>query len=143
MPYAMHIPRAGGPDVFERVNVPRPAPGPGQLLMRVAAVGVNFIETYKRAGIVAVDYPYVPGVQAAGIIAGGRITTTEGNGSCAEYMLVDADKALPVPDGIADDVAAAWPAKGITAHYLTNSSYCLRTGDTVLTYAGPGESGYC
>lgn len=58
MPYAMHIPRPGGPEVFERVNVARPAPGPGQLLVRVAAVGVNFIETYQRAGIYAVDYPF-------------------------------------------------------------------------------------
>lgn len=152
MPYAMHIPRAGGPDVFERVNVPRPAPGPGQLLMRVSAVGVNFIETCQRAGIYAVDYPFVPGVEAAGIIekigdgvtgfvAGGRITTTEGNGSYAEYMLVDADKALPVPDEISDEVAAALPAQGITAHYLINSSYNVQPGDTVLTYAGAGGVG--
>lgn len=152
MPYAMHIPRAGGPDVFERVTVTRPEPGPGQLLMRVAAVGVNFIETYQRAGIYAVDYPFVPGVEAAGIIeeigdgvtdfvAGGRITTTEGTGSYAEYMLVDADKALPVPDGISDEVAAALPAQGITAHYLVNSSYNVQPGDTVLTYAGAGGVG--
>ena len=138
MPYVMHIPRAGGPDVFERVTVTRPEPGPGQLLMRVAAVGVNFIETYQRAGIYAVDYPFVPGVEAAGIIeeigdgvtdfvAGGRITTTEGTGSYAEYMLVDADKALP--------------AQGITAHYLVNSSYNVQPGDTVLTYAGAGGVG--
>jgi NADPH2:quinone reductase len=152
MPYAMHIPRAGGPDVFERVTVTRPEPGPGQLLMRVAAVGVNFIETYQRAGIYAVDYPFVPGVEAAGIIeeigdgvtdfvAGGRIATTEGAGSYAEYMLVDADKALPVPDGISDEVAAALPAQGITAHYLVNSSYNVQPGDTVLTYAGAGGVG--
>ncbi|CAN7151883.1 quinone oxidoreductase [Arthrobacter sp. LjRoot78] len=152
MPYAMHIPRAGGPDVFERVTVTKPEPGPGQLLMRVAAVGVNFIETYQRAGIYAVDYPFVPGVEAAGIIeeigdgvtdfvAGGRITTTEGAGSYAEYMVVDADKALPVPDGISDEVAAALPAQGITAHYLVNSSYNVQPGDTVLTYAGAGGVG--
>jgi len=152
MPFAMYIPRAGGPEVFERVDVPRPAPGPGQLLMRVAAVGVNFIETYQRAGIYAVDYPFVPGVEAAGVIeeigdgvtgfaVGGRITTTEGAGSYAEYMVVDADRALPVPDGVSDEVAAALPAQGITAHYLINSSYNVRPGDTVLTYAGAGGVG--
>ena len=152
MPYAMHIPRAGGPDVFERVTVTRPEPGPGQLLMRVAAVGVNFIETYQRAGIYAVDYPFVPGVEAAGVIeeigdgvtgfaVGGRITTTEGAGSYAEYMVVDAYRALPVPDGVSDEVAAALPAQGITAHYLINSSYNVRPGDTVLTYAGAGGVG--
>jgi len=152
MPFAMYIPRAGGPEVFERVDVPRPAPGPGQLLMRVAAVGVNFIETYQRAGIYAVDYPFVPGVEAAGVIeeigdgvtgfaVGGRITTTEGAGSYAEYMVVDAYRALPVPDGVSDEVAAALPAQGITAHYLINSSYNVRPGDTVLTYAGAGGVG--
>lgn len=152
MPFAMYIPRAGGPEVFERVDVPRPAPGPGQLLMRVAAVGVNFIETYQRAGIYAVDYPFVPGVEAAGVIeeigdgvtgfaVGGRITTTEGAGSYAEDMVVDAYRALPVPDGVSDEVAAALPAQGITAHYLINSSYNVRPGDTVLTYAGAGGVG--
>ncbi|MHC6591320.1 quinone oxidoreductase family protein [Arthrobacter sp. C152] len=152
MPYAMTIPRAGGPEVFERIDVPRPAPGPGQLLVRVAAVGMNFIETYQRAGIYAVDYPFVPGVEAAGVVeeigdgvtdfsVGARVTTTEGAGSYAEYMLVDADKALPVPDGISDDIAAALPAQGITAHYLINSSYPVNPGDAVLTHAGAGGVG--
>ncbi len=116
MPYAMQIPRAGGPDVFERIEAPRPVPGPGQVLVRVAAIGMNFIETYQRAGVYAVDYPFVPGVEAAGTVVdlgpgvaglapGDRVATTEGTGSYAEYMLLDADKALPVPDRVPDDVA--------------------------------------
>ena len=152
MPYAMQITRAGGPEVFERIHVPRPVPGPGQVLVRVAAVGVNFIETYQRSGVYAVDYPLVPGVEGAGTVeeagagvtgfaVGDRVATTEGAGSYADYMVLDADKALPVPDGVSDDVAAALPAQGITAHYLINSSYRVQPGDTALTYAGAGGVG--
>lgn len=152
MPYAMQIARAGGPEVFERVDVARLVPGPMQLLLRVAAAGLNFIETYQRAGVYAVDYPLVPGVEAAGTVEevgagvtgfapGDRVATTEGTGSYAEYMVLDADKALPVPDSVSDDVAAALPAQGITAHYLINSSYRVQPGDTVLTYAGAGGVG--
>lgn len=72
---------------------------------------------------------------------GDRVATTEGTGSYAEYMVLDAEKALPVPDGVSDDVAAALPAQGITAHYLINSSYGVQPGDTVLTYAGAGGVG--
>lgn len=152
MPYAMQIPRPGGPEVFERIAAPRPVAGPGQLLVRVTAIGVNFIETYQRKGVYVVDYPLVPGVEAAGIIEetgdgvaglspGDRVATTEGTGSYAEYMVLDADKAVPVPDGVPDDVAAALLAQGITAHYLINSSYRVQPGETVLTYAGAGGVG--
>ncbi|MFE4837849.1 quinone oxidoreductase family protein [Arthrobacter sp. NPDC056691] len=152
MPYAMQITRAGGPEVFDRIHVPRPVPGPGQLLVRVAAVGVNFIETYQRAGVYAVEYPLVPGVEGAGTVeevgagvtgfgVGDRVATTEGEGSYAEYMVLDAGKALPVPDSVSDTVAAAVPAQGITAHYLVTSSYAVRAGDTALTYAGAGGVG--
>lgn len=152
MPYAMQIPRAGGPDVFERVEFRRPVPGPGQVLLRVAAVGVNFIETYQRSGVYASSYPFVPGVEAAGTIeevgpgvtafrAGDRVATTEGDGSYAEYVVLDAAKALPVPDGVSDEVAGALAAQGITAHYLINSSFNVQPGQTVLTYAGAGGVG--
>ena len=152
MPYVMQIARAGGPEVFERVNRPRPVPGPGQLLLRVAAAGLNFAETYQRSGVYAVDYPFVPGVEGAGTVEevgtgvagfapGDRVATTEGTGSYAEYMVIDAEKALPVPDSVSDEVAAALPAQGITAHYLINSSYRVQPGDTVLTYAGAGGVG--
>ncbi|MFE4542832.1 quinone oxidoreductase family protein [Arthrobacter sp. NPDC056727] len=152
MPYAMQITGPGGPEVFERIHVPRPVPGPGQVLVRVAAVGVNFIETYQRSGVYAVDYPFVPGVEAAGTIeeigagvagfaVGDRVATTEGAGTYGDYMVLDAEKALPVPDGVSNDAAAALPAQGITAHYLISSSYRVQPGDTVLTYAGAGGVG--
>lgn len=152
MPYAMQITRAGGPEVFARIHVPRPVPAPGQLLLRITAVGVNFIETYQRSGVYAVDYPLVPGVEGAGTVeeigagvtgfaVGDRVATTEGAGSYQEYLVLDAEKALPVPDAVPDDVAAALPAQGITAHYLVNSSYSVRPGDIALTYAGAGGVG--
>lgn len=152
MPYALQIPRAGGPGVFERVEVQRPVPGPGQLLVRVAAAGVNFIETYQRSGVYRVDYPLVPGSEGSGTVeevgadvagfsVGDRVATAEGSGSYAEYMVLDAEKALPVPDGVGDEVAAALPLQGMTAHYLINTSYRVHPGDTVLTYAGAGGVG--
>ena len=152
MPYALQVPHAGGPDVFERVEVDRPVPGPGQLLVRMSAAGVNFIETYQRSGVYQVSYPLVPGSEGAGTVeevgpgvtgfsVGDRVATAEGSGSYAEYMLLDADKALPVPDAVPDEVAAALPLQGMTAHYLINNSYHVQPGDTVLTYAGAGGVG--
>ncbi|WP_417235391.1 quinone oxidoreductase family protein [Arthrobacter sp.] len=152
MPYALQVPHAGGPDVFERVEVDRPAPGPDQLLVRVAAAGVNFIETYQRSGVYPVKYPLVPGSEGAGTVeetgsdvhgfsVGDRVASSQAVGSYAQYMLLDADKALPVPDGVDDETAAALPLQGLTAHYLVNDSYRVRPGDTVLTYAGAGGVG--
>lgn len=152
MSYAVQIPAAGGADAFERVERAVPEPGPGQLLVRVAAVGVNFIETYQRSGVYAVNYPFVAGTECSGTIealgagvsghaVGDRVATAEGNGTYALHTLLNADQALPVPDALPDDVAAALPLQGMTAHYLINSSYRVRPGDTVLTYAGAGGVG--
>jgi NADPH2:quinone reductase len=152
MPHAIQVPHAGGPEVLEVIEVPRPVPGPGQLLVRTAAVGVNFIETYQRSGVYDVDYPLVPGTEASGTVEavgegvtgyspGDRVATTEGSRTYAEYFLLDAEKALPVPDNVPDDVAGALPLQGITAHYLINSSHKVQPGDTVLTYAGAGGVG--
>jgi len=152
MSYVMQARRAGGPEVFERVEVEVPAPGPGQLLLRVASVGVNFIETYQRSGVYPVRYPFVPGTEAAGTVAavgegvaefsvGDRVATAEGIGTYAEHLLLDADRAVRVPAGVSDEVAGAVPLQGFTAHYLINSSYAVKPGDTVLTYAGAGGVG--
>jgi NADPH2:quinone reductase len=129
-----------------------PAPGPGQLLIKVAAAGVNFIETYQRRGTYKVDYPFTPGAEAAGTIeaigegvedfaVGDRIATAEGSRTYADYTLVDAAKALPVPAGVDDHTAAALPLQGITAHYLMNSSFRVEPGHTVLLHAGAGGVG--
>ncbi|WP_411732707.1 quinone oxidoreductase family protein [Paeniglutamicibacter sp.] len=144
--------QAGGPEVFEYVASPIPSPGPGQLLVKVAAVGVNFIETYQRSGVYNVRYPFTPGSECAGTVeaigagvtdfaVGDRVTTTEGSQTYATHTLLDADKALPVPENVSLETAGALPLQGITAHYLINSSYNVQPGDTVLTYAGAGGVG--
>ncbi|WP_022873641.1 quinone oxidoreductase family protein [Nesterenkonia alba] len=144
---------AGGPEVFESAQTPLPEPGPGQLLVTTAAAGVNFIETYQRSGVYPVDYPFVPGTEAAGRILaigegvegyslGQRVTTCEAaTGTYASHFLVDAAKAVAVPDDITDEQAAALPLQGATAHYLINSTYRVSPGQTVLTHAGAGGVG--
>ncbi|HEX2248442.1 MAG TPA: quinone oxidoreductase [Arthrobacter sp.] len=142
----------GVPEVMQLQEVPVPAPGPGQLLVKVAAAGVNFIDTYQRSGVYKVKFPFTPGSEIAGTVealgegvtgvaAGDRVATSEARGGYAQYALVDADGALPVPDGVSDETAAAIPLQGMTAHYLVNSSFKVQSGHTVLTHAGAGGVG--
>jgi NADPH2:quinone reductase len=152
MTHAIVARQAGGPEVLEYADVDRPVPGPGQLLVKVAATGVNFIDTYKRSGVYKVRYPFIPGAEAAGTVAavgegatgfdeGDRVATAEGDDCYAGYALVDADKALPVPDGLDDLTAAALPLQGLTAHYLINSTFVVEAGHNVLLHAGAGGVG--
>ncbi|MDR6416343.1 quinone oxidoreductase [Pseudarthrobacter sulfonivorans] len=144
--------QSGGPEVLESAEVERPTPGPGQLLVKVAATGINFIETYQRGGMYKVAFPFTPGSEAAGTVeevgegvegftVGSRIATAEGRECYAEYTVLDADKALPVPDGVDLLTAAALPLQGMTAHYLINSSFKVEPGQTVLVHAGAGGVG--
>ncbi|GAA2128571.1 quinone oxidoreductase [Arthrobacter humicola] len=144
--------RAGGPEVLELDETARPVPGPGQLLIRVAAAGVNFIDTYKRSGVYKVAYPFTPGSEASGTVEevgdgvtgfapGDRVATAEGINCYAGYALVDGDKALPVPDGLDNFTAAALPLQGVTAHYLINSTFKVEPDHTVLVHAGAGGVG--
>ncbi|PRB77106.1 NADPH:quinone reductase [Arthrobacter sp. MYb214] len=133
-------------------QIPVPAPGPGQLLVKVAATGVNFIETYQRSGVYTVDYPFTPGSEFSGVVeqigegvqkyqVGDRVATASGSRGYAQYALVEAKRAGKVPDAVNLSIAAALPLQGMTAHYLVHSSYMVRSGDTVLTYAGAGGVG--
>jgi NADPH2:quinone reductase len=142
----------GGPEVLQLREVDTPQPGPGQLLVKVAAAGVNFVETYERSGVYNVPFPYTPGSEAAGTVEavgagvdgfapGDRVAFAEGDRTYAEYTVVSAEAALPVPAGVNDDVAAAIPLQGMTAHYLINSSFRVQPGQTVLTHAGAGGVG--
>jgi NADPH2:quinone reductase len=144
--------QSGGPEVLQLAEVDRPVPGPGQLLVRVAAAGVNFIDTYQRSGVYKVQFPFTPGSEMAGTVeatgdgvedfsAGDRVATAEGARSYAGYTLLDQAKAYPVPEGVDDLTAAALPLQGITAHYLINSSFRVEPGHTVLTHAGAGGVG--
>ncbi|MBM7767998.1 quinone oxidoreductase family protein [Glutamicibacter nicotianae] len=133
-------------------EIPVPAPGPGQLLVKIAATGVNFIETYQRSGVYAVDYPFTPGTEFSGVVeqigdgvqnykVGDRVATASGSRGYAQYALVEAKRAGKVPDAVNLNIAAALPLQGMTAHYLVHSSYMVRSGDVVLTYAGAGGVG--
>jgi NADPH2:quinone reductase len=143
---------SGGPEVLQLAEVDRPVPGPGQLLVRVAAAGVNFIDTYQRSGVYKVQFPFTPGSEMAGTVeatgdgvedfsAGDRVATAEGARCYAGHTLLDQAKAYPVPEGVDDLTAAALPLQGITAHYLINSSFRVEPGHTVLTHAGAGGVG--
>lgn len=142
----------GGPEVLEYTEQPDPTPGPGQLLVRVAAAGVNFIDTYRRAGVYPMEYPHVVGVEGAGAVealgddvtgfaVGDRVTWHEGPGSYAELAAVDAAGVVPVPDGLELTTAAALPLQGITAHYLVRSTFEVQPGHDVLLHAGAGGVG--
>lgn len=143
---------AGGPDVLEHRELPDPTPGPGQLLVRTAVAGVNFIDTYKRAGVYPVQYPHVVGSEGAGHVVevgdgvedfavGDRVVWTEAPGSYADLVVVAAREALHVPDAVSLEDATAVALQGLTAHYLCTSSYAVRPGDRVLVHAGAGGVG--
>jgi NADPH2:quinone reductase len=142
----------GGPEVLKPTEIARPEPGPGQILVRVAAAGINFIETYQRQGLYTMSFPFTPGAEASGVVAavgegvadfaeGDRVATAEGTATYAEYALIDADKALPIPEGVDLLTAAALPLQGMTAHYLVNSTFRVEPGQTVLLHAGAGGVG--
>lgn len=143
---------AGGPDVLEYRELPDPTPGPGQLLVRAAVAGVNFIDTYKRSGVYPMQYPHVVGSEGAGHVLavgdgvedfaeGDRVVWTEAPGSYADLVVVAAREALHVPDAVTFEDATAVALQGLTAHYLCTSSYPVRPGDRVLVHAGAGGVG--
>ncbi len=129
---AIQARRAGGPDVLELVDLPDPTPGPGEILVRTTAAGINFIDTYRRGGVYPMPFPHVPGDEGAGVVAavgqgvtdlaeGDRVAWADAPGSYAGFVRVKAERALRVPDGVELDVAAALPLQGLTAHYLATS----------------------
>lgn len=143
---------AGGPEVLTYAEQPDPAPGPGELLVRVAAAGVNFIDTYRRAGVYAMDYPHVCGVEGSGTVeaagddvrgfaVGDRVAWNEAPGSYAELAVVPASNAVHVPAGLDLVTAAALPLQGMTAHYLVASTFEVGPGHDVLLTAGAGGVG--
>jgi NADPH2:quinone reductase len=144
--------RAGGPEVLEVTDVPDPTPAPDQVLVRVAAAGVNFIDTYRRSGTYRMPFPHVVGSEGAGEVVqvgadvttlapGDRVAWASAPGSYAELVAVPEAHALPVPPGVDDATAAALPLQGMTAHYLATSTFPLREGHDVLLHAGAGGVG--
>jgi NADPH2:quinone reductase len=142
----------GGPEVLRVEDRPVPRPGPGQLLVEVAASGVNFVDVYQREGVYPVPTPFVLGSECAGrvlavgssvpdVAPGDLVATADAHGSHATAALVDAASAVAVPATVAPELAAAAMLQGMTAHYLVNSTYPLTAGEQVLVHAAAGGVG--
>jgi len=142
---AIVVTRNGGPDVRELRDVPAPQPADGRLLVDVEAVGVNYRDVYEREGrgAYANSPPLIAGVEGAGTVVGSgeRVAWVAAPGSYAERVSVPAAAAVPVPDGVSDELAAAVLLQGMTAHYLCTSTYAVQEGDDVLVHAAAGGVG--
>jgi NADPH:quinone reductase len=140
---AVQIRSHGGPDVLEVADVPAPEARAGQLLVDVAAVGVNYRDVYEREGAYGGDLPRIIGVEGAGSVVetDERVAWVSAPGSYAQQVAVDAERAVPVPDGVGDELAAAALLQGITAHYLSSSTHEVKAGENVLIHAAAGGVG--
>ena len=149
---ALRVARVGGPDVMELVEAPLPRPGPGEALVRVEAAGVNFIDIYHRTGAYAREPPFGLGEDGAGVVAsvgpdvhdvrpGDRVAWTSAPGSYATHVVARADRLVSVPDGVDTKQAAAAIFQGVTADYLTQSTFPIAPGQTCLVHAGAGGVG--
>jgi NADPH:quinone reductase len=139
---AIRIERHGGPEVLELRELEPPEPGPGELLVDVTAVGVNYRDVYERAiAGYAGPLPRVVGVEGAGTVGDDRVAWLDAPGSYAEQVVVPAERAVPIPDGVSDEHAVAVLLQGITAHYLCSSTYPVWEGDRVVVHAAAGGVG--
>jgi NADPH2:quinone reductase len=149
---AIQVKQCGGPDQMQLVEIPTPAPGPKQALIKIAASGVNFIDVYFRTGLYKADPPIVLGMEAAGVVEaagpdvsevakGDRVAYAMTRGSYAEYAVVPSWQLVKLPDSLDLNAAAAAMLQGMTAHYLTHSTFPLKAGDTALVHAAAGGAG--
>jgi NADPH2:quinone reductase len=149
---AMRVGAHGGPEALQLEDIPTPEPGPGQVRIKVEAIGVNFVEIYQRKGQYKMALPFTPGAEAAGTVdavglevtdvrVGERVASVEVHGSYAQYALVDADHVVALPDSISGESAAAVMLQGMTAHFLTHSVFPLQPGQTALVHAAAGGVG--
>lgn len=149
---AIEVRETGGPEVLRYVDTPAPTPGPGEVLIKAEAIGVNYIDTYFRSGHYPRQLPFILGSELCGTVTetgegvggfsvGDRVVSAAATGGYAEYATAPAFLTAPVPDGVTSDVAASALLKGLTAHYLLKSVYPVQAGDTVLVHAGAGGVG--
>lgn len=149
---AIQVRKHGGPEVLEAVELERPKPKQGQLLVRVEAIGVNFIDIYHRTGLYRIEPPFIPGSELAGRVeevgpgvssfrAGDRIASAAASGAYAGFAVVAEEGAVSVPAGIDPSSAAAAMLQGMTAHYLASSTYPLKPGEAALVHAAAGGVG--
>jgi len=149
---AIRVHQTGGPEVLWLEDVAVPAPGPGQVLIRVEAAGVNFIDVYYRTGLYRQALPITLGREAGGtveLVGPGVTTVRQGDrvasetvlGAYAEYAILPAERVVPLPDRVLTRQGAAIMLQGLTAHYLTHSTYPLGGDDTCLVHAAAGGVG--
>ena len=150
---AVLVHEPGGPEVLVTQDLPSPDPGPGELRVEVAAAGVNFIDVYYRTGAYPLPTPFIVGSEGAGVVSavGAGVTGCQvgdhvawamvPSAGYAEQVIVPAQRAVPVPAGIDDETAGAVLLQGLTAQYLTRSTYPARPGQTALVHAGAGGVG--
>jgi NADPH:quinone reductase len=150
--HAIEVAEHGGPQVLRYVEKPEPSPGPGELLIKAEAIGVNYIDTYFRTGAYPRETPFIPGMEVCGTVegigdgvegfgVGERVVTAHADGAYAEFSTAPADKTAAVPETVRPEVAAASLLKGMTAHYLLKSVYPVKAGDALLVHAGAGGVG--
>ncbi|MEO7084059.1 MAG: quinone oxidoreductase [Gemmatimonadaceae bacterium] len=148
----IRVHETGGPERLLLDDVADPSPGNGELLIDVEAIGVNFIDIYQREGLYQLPRPFIPGSEAAGTVRavgsgvsdfkpGDRVVSQSVKGSYAERAVVLAERSIRIPDGVATKTAAALWLQGLTAHYLTTSTYPLKKGDRALVHAAAGGVG--
>ncbi|GAA4938892.1 NADPH2:quinone reductase [Actinomycetospora succinea] len=150
--HAIQVSQLGGPEVLDPTDLPDPEPGEGQALVELAAVGVNYIDTYFRTGIYPMPLPFVPGVEGGGTVRavgpgvttvapGDRVAWTNTLGAYATLAVVPETDLVVVPDAVDLETATAVALQGMTAHYLLHDTYPVAPGDDVLVHAGAGGMG--
>ncbi|MDP9052731.1 MAG: quinone oxidoreductase [Acidobacteriota bacterium] len=148
----IQISKHGAAAELKLVDSPVPTPGAGQALVKIAASGVNFIDVYFRGGVYKTELPFTPGSEASGVVeavgpgvtdlkSGARVAYAMQLGSYAEYAVVPAAQLVPLPDSVDFNTAAAAMLQGMTAHYLTHSTFPLKRGDKALVHAAAGGAG--
>ena len=150
--HAIRISTPGDRGVMRLQELPTPTPGPGTVLVRIEAAGVNFVDVYERSGLYQRPLPFTPGSEAAGVVeqlgsgvqgltAGDRVAYTGVAGAYATHAVVPADRLVTLPDRVTTRQGAAAMLQGMTAHYLATSTYALAAGDTCLIHAAAGGVG--
>jgi NADPH2:quinone reductase len=149
---AIRVQSPGGQDVLKYEEVPEPKPGSGQALVKLHAIGVNFIDVYHRTGLYKLPLPFTPGMEGAGVVEsvgagvtevqlGDRVAYAMAVGAYAELAVVPSRQLVKIPANLDFSSAAAAMLQGMTAHYLTHSTYAIQRGDTILVHAAAGGAG--
>lgn len=149
---AIRVHQYGGPEVLRLEEVPLPQPGPGEALVRIEVAGVNFIDVYQRTGAYKGDLPFTPGMEGAGVVeavgdgvravaVGDRVAYAMSRGSYAEYAVVPERLLARLPEDVSSELGAAIMLQGMTAHYLTHSTFPLKKGQRALVHAAAGGVG--